>query len=324
MTRVVVLGGTGHIGGYLIPRLVAAGHEVVVLSRGKAEPYRPHAAWRAVTAVSADRDEEERTGAFGARLRQLAPEVVIDLICFRPDSARQLVEALHGRIQHFLHCGTIWVHGASTQVPATEDLPRRPFGEYGVAKAEIESYLLDQARRHGFPVTLLHPGHICGPGWPPVNPAGNLDLDVFRKLAAGEEVVLPNLGMETLHHVHADDVAQSFTAAMTHRSVALGESFHVVSPAALTLRGYAEAVASWYGQEARLSYLGWEQWRETVDADSAALTWDHIAHSPNAAIGKARRLLEFQPRYSSLEAIHEALEWLAARDDLPALNPNSP
>lgn len=28
MTHVVVLGGTGHIGDYLVPRLVAAGHEV--------------------------------------------------------------------------------------------------------------------------------------------------------------------------------------------------------------------------------------------------------------------------------------------------------
>jgi uncharacterized protein YbjT (DUF2867 family) len=38
--RVVVIGGTGHIGSYLTPRLVAAGHDVVVLSRGERQPYR--------------------------------------------------------------------------------------------------------------------------------------------------------------------------------------------------------------------------------------------------------------------------------------------
>ncbi len=59
-----------------------------------------------------------------------------------------------------------------------------------------------------------HPGHIVGPGWIPINPAGHLNPEVFTRLAHGQEVVLPNLGMETLHHVHADDVAQSFTAAM--------------------------------------------------------------------------------------------------------------
>jgi nucleoside-diphosphate-sugar epimerase len=318
MTHVVVLGGTGHIGGYLVPRLVAAGPEVTVLTRGKASPYRPDGAWSAVTTVVADRDEEERAGTFADRVRALEPDVVIDLICFTLDSARRLVEALEGRVRHFLHCGTVWVHGPSVEVPTTEEAPRRPFGDYGVQKAEIEAYLLDRAHRTGFPATVLHPGHISGPGWVPINPAGNLELDVYRKLAAGEQVALPNLGLETLHHVHADDVAQSFTAAMANRSVAVGESFHVVSPAALTLRGYAEAVAGWYGREANLTFLPWEDWRATVEPQAASATWDHIAHSPNASIAKAVRLLDFRPRYSSLQAVREAIEWLVARGDLPA------
>jgi len=319
MTHVVVLGGTGHIGGYLVPRLVAAGADVTVLTRGKASPYRSDGTWSKVTTVVADRTEEEAAGTFGQRVRDLEPDVVIDLICFTVDSARHLVEALRGRVRHFLHCGTIWVHGPSVVVPTTEDVARRPFGDYGVHKAEIETYLLDQAHRHGFPATLLHPGHISGPGWVPINPAGNLDLDVYHRLATGDEVTLPNLGLETLHHVHADDVAQSFTAAMVNRSVAVGESFHVVSPAAVTLRGFAESVAGWYGQEANLTFLPWERWRETVDPDAARLTFDHIAHSPNSSIAKARRLLDYQPRYSSLEAVREALEWLATHDRVPKL-----
>src|ERR1044071_863041 len=55
MTHVVVLGGTGHIGGYLVPRLVAAGHEVTVLTRGKATPARQGGAWA--------RGRPERAGA---------------------------------------------------------------------------------------------------------------------------------------------------------------------------------------------------------------------------------------------------------------------
>lgn len=318
MTHVVVLGGTGHIGGYLVPRLVAAGHDVTVLTRGKSTPYRSDGAWSSVTTVVADRDEEEAAGTFAGRVRDLEPDVVIDLICFTLDSARHLVEALDGRVRHFLHCGTIWVHGPSVEVPTTEEAPRRPFGDYGVQKAEIEAYLLDRAHRHGFPATILHPGHISGPGWVPINPAGNLELDVYRRLATGERVTLPNLGLETLHHVHADDVARSFTAAMANRSVAVGESFHVVSPAALTLRGYAEIVAGWYGRDADLAFLPWERWRETVEPHAAAATWDHIAHSPNASIAKAVRLLDFRPRYSSPQAIRDALESLVARGDLPA------
>jgi nucleoside-diphosphate-sugar epimerase len=242
--------------------------------------------------------------------RQLKPDVVVDMICFTLESARQITEALTGQVQHFLHCGTIWIYGSSVQVPATEQQPRRPFGEYGIQKAAIEVYLLDQARRHGFPVTLLHPGHIVGTGWAPVNPAGNFNPKVFEKLAHGEELALANLGMETVHHVHADDVAQIFMKAMANRSTAVGESFHVVSPAALSLRGYAESVAGWFGQPANLRFLPWETWRTTVSTEDADATWDHIAHSPNASIAKAQRLLDYRPRYSSLQAVYESVQWL--------------
>ena len=308
--RVVIIGGSGHVGTYLVPRLVEAGHEVIAISRGQREPYQPHAAWRAVQHVTLDRAAEEAAGSFGSRVRALQPDVVVDMICFRLASARHLVEALHGHVQHFLHCGTIWVHGPSVVAPTTEDQPRHPFGDYGVQKAAIEAYLLDQARRCGFPATVLHPGHIVGPGWRPVNPAGNFNPQVFARLARGEEVALPNLGMETVHHVHADDVAQAFMQALAHWSTSVGQSFHVVSPAALTLRGYAEATAAWFGQTAALRFLPWEEWRATVSEEEARATWDHIAHSPNCSIAKAERLLDYRPRYSSLQAVYEALMWL--------------
>jgi len=308
--RVVIVGGSGHVGTYLVPRLVAAGYEVINVSRAQREPYQAHGAWRAVQRVNANREEEDAQGVFGPRLRDLEPDIVIDMICFTLASAQHIVECLRGQVQHFLHCGTIWSMGHSLEVPATEDTPRQPFGDYGIQKSAIQDYLLDQARRHGFPATVLQPGHIVGTGWIPINPAGNLDPEVFTRLARGDQVSLPNLGLETLHHVHADDVAQSFMQAMANHSLSVGEAFHVVSPAALTLRGYAERVAAWFGQPARLKFLPWEEWRQTVSEEHAAQTWDHIAHSPNASIAKARRLLDYQPRYSSLQAIYESLQWL--------------
>lgn len=308
--RIVIIGGSGHVGTYLVPRLVAAGHEVIALSRGRSEPYRPHAAWQSVQQLTVDREDMEAEGTFGDYVANLEPDVVIDMICFTLPSAQQIVEALHGRVQHFLHCGTIWVHGPTISPPITEEQPRRPFGEYGIQKSEIEAYLLDQARRHGFPSTVLHPGHIVGPGWPPLNPAGHFNPRVFTSLARGEELALPNFGLETVHHVHADDVAQAFAQALTHWSGAVGESFHVVSPAALSLRGYAEAMAVWFGQPARLRFVPWEEWRTGVSETEASATYDHIAHSPCCSIAKAERLLEYRPRYTSLQAVQESVAWL--------------
>ena len=305
--RTVIIGGKGHVGTYLTPRLVEAGHEVLCITRGQREPYLPHAAWKQVQQVQLDRAAEEAAGAFGARVRDLKPDIVIDMICFTLASAQQLVEALRGQVQHFLHCGTMWVHGPSAQVPTTETQPRKPFGEYGIQKAAIEAYLLREARASGFPATALHPGHIVGQGWAPLNPAGHFNPQVFARIARGEELILPNLGQETVHHVHADDVAQSFMQAIAHWSSAVGESFHVVSPQALSLRGYAEAMYAWFGQPARLAFAPWDEWRKGVTAQEAAATWDHIAHSPNGSIAKAERLLEYSPRYSSLGAVQESV-----------------
>jgi nucleoside-diphosphate-sugar epimerase len=304
--RVVIIGGTGHVGTYLVPRLVESGYEVICISRQVSKPYHGNEAWKMVKQVVIDRKAADAKHEFGGRVLELDPDIVIDMICFTLESAKDLVEALVGKVQCFLHCGTIWVHGYSEQVPTREDQIRRPFGSYGINKAAIEAYLISEARA-GFPATILHPGHIVGPGWHPVNPAGNLNPEVFESLQSGKELFLPNLGMETLHHVHADDVALAFCRALQNWPGAAGQSFHIVSEQALTLRGYAESIATWFGQEPNLQFLPWEQWKKTVGQRDAELTWDHIAHSPNCSIEKASDLLNYRPRYTSLQAVQESL-----------------
>ncbi len=309
MARVVVIGATGHIGTYLVPRLVRAGHETVAVSRGERAPYHDAAEWRAVQRVSADRDADEAAGVFGERIAALRPDAVVDLICFTPASAEHLVDALRPSRPLLLHCGTIWVHGRSARVPVTEDEPRTGYGEYGSAKVAIEESLQRETRAGGVPSVVLHPGHICGPGWPVITPAGNLDADVWRQLASGEPVVLPALGLGVLNHVHADDVAQAFERALT-RAEAIGGSFHVTAEQAMTCRGLAEGVAAWFGREAALELVDWDAFERPVGAEHAVATREHVDRSIAASIGRARTVLGYAPRYSSLEALRESVRWL--------------
>jgi nucleoside-diphosphate-sugar epimerase len=119
--------------------------------------------------------------------------------------------------------------------------------------------------------------------------------------------------METMHHVHADDVAQIFIKAIANWSASVGEAFHAVSPAAVTLRGFAEAMAAWFGVEPNLVFVPWQEWKaRQTSAEDAEATWQHIAHSPNCSIAKAERLLGYRPRYSSLQAVQESVAWLMA------------
>src|SRR5690349_14726545 len=315
MSRVVVIGATGHIGSYLVPRLVRAGHEVIAMSRGEREPYHPSAQWASVSRVTVDGDAEDAAGTFGDRIAALAPDVVIDMICFTAGSAQQLVDALRPSRPLLVHCGTIWVHGPAARVPVTEDEPRTAYGEYGTGKAEIEALLLRETVAGGVPSVILHPGHISGPGWPVINPAGNLDPAVWTQLATGKPLALPDLGLGVLHHVHADDVAQAFERAMT-RPAAIGASFHVVAEQAMMLRGLAAGVAAWFGREPVLDLVDWPEFERRVGAGHAGATREHVARSIAASIDRARPVLGYAPRYSSLDALHEAAVWLAAHGEI--------
>jgi len=311
MSRVVVIGATGHIGTYLVPRLVDAGHEVTAVSRGTRGPYRTGPQWDAVTTVTADREAEDAAGTFGDRIAALRPEAVIDLICFTRASARQLVAALRPARPLLVHCGTIWVHGRSLVVPVTEDEPRTAYGAYGTGKAEIEALLHAETRDGGVPAVVLHPGHISGPGWPVITPAGNLDPAAWTALATGQPLALPDNGLGVLHHVHADDVAQAFQLALS-RPEAAGRSFHVTAEQAMTQRGLAAGAAGWFGREPVLDLVGWDELTRLAGAGPAEVTREHVSRSITASIARAREVLGYAPRYTSLGALREAVAWLAA------------
>jgi nucleoside-diphosphate-sugar epimerase len=221
--RIVVIGGSGHVGSFLVPRLVRAGHEVVNLTRGARAPYVDDDAWSEVGQIRVDRAAEDAAGTFGKRVAGLEAEVVVDMICFTPESAEALVEALRGRSGHLVHCGTIWRYGPSVKQPMREDDTSPPFGDYGIQKAAIAELLAAETRSGGLVTTVLQPGHISGPGWPPIGPLGNLDPDVWYAVSADQEVAIPGVGAELMHHVHADDVAQAFQLAIEQRDAAVAQ-----------------------------------------------------------------------------------------------------
>lgn len=321
--RVVVTGGTGHIGSFLVPRLVRAGHEVTVISRGAAAPYTGTPEWEQVRMVKADREQEDARGTFARTVLDSRPEAVIDLVCFTEDSARSLVEGLRGEIAHLVHCGSIWRCGPSRTLPITEEHAERdaepPTDEYGIQKAAIARLLAAETAGGGLVTTSLHPGHIVGPGWEPIGPLGSLDPGVWRTIAAGEVLRIPGTGTEMMHHVHADDVAQAFEKALAHREAAAGQDMNIVAPNAFSVRGYAQVAAGWFGQDqARLETVGWEAFRAGTTEEFADHSWGHLHRSQVFSIRKAEELIDFRPAWRVEDAVLESLHRLQDEGRLDA------
>lgn len=317
--RVVVVGATGHVGGYLIPELVAAGHDVVAVSRNATPRYRQHEAWGEVEHVVLDRDSAEEAGSFAEDIARLNADVVVDMICFTPESAAHLIEGLRGRVARLIMCSTIWVKGRLEAVPADEDVVSEPWGDYGVNKAAIEELLrLESLRVDGLPSTVIRPGQICGPGWPVINPQGHGGLDVWETLAAGEPLPLPNFGLETLHHVHASDVAQVFQLAVEREVAPRFDVFNAVAPSASNLRGLAAAISKRFGREVTYDFMPFESFRERVTPQQASTCFEHITRSHVMSIERAKNELGYRPRFTAEEAVASSVGWLCSSGGLSA------
>ena len=69
-------------------------------------------------------------------------------------------------------------------------------------------------------------------------------------------------------------------------------------------------MAAWFGREASLQFIPYEEWAKTVAPADAAATLEHISRSPNASMEKARHLLGFVPHFSAFDAVQAAVTWL--------------
>ena len=306
--KVIVIGATGHIGTYLVPMLIHGGHEVTGITRGMAKPYEDDAAWEKVNAVQMDRTKELD---FAVKIAEMKPEVVVDLINFDIKDTDAMVMALKKtQCCHYLFCSSCWAHGRAEVLPFNpDDEKKEPLDEYGKQKFQSELYLKERYRREGFPATIIMPGQISGPGWTIMNPWANKTVLPFQKMADGEELLLPNFGMETLHHVHGYDVAQCFFKAIEHREQALGETFHAVSGGSITLYGYAKLMYDFFGKEPRIGFLPWKEWCDYVgDPKECEDTYYHIARSGFYSIEKEEKLLDYYPKFTNTETIKIAVQ----------------
>ena len=110
MMKVAVIGGTGLMGPFLLPRLTAAGLSVTCINRHGTSP--------STAAVSCDRRDKS---AIKAVLRDLAPQVIIDMVPYTRKDAEILCEAVGSPADiHVIAISSIDVYQAYGRIHRTE------------------------------------------------------------------------------------------------------------------------------------------------------------------------------------------------------------
>jgi nucleoside-diphosphate-sugar epimerase len=312
--KVLVIGGTGHTGGYLVRDLVAAGHEVVTVSRGRTSPYLEGPFWNAVRRVTLDRREGEQDGRLGELLVEVEPEAVVDITCYEPESAEQLVALLAGKIGHVVHVGTAWVHGEADEIPTPETWRGRPLNDYARKKLAIQDFYLQAFEQAGFPVTIVNPTQITGPGKMFVTPEGDKDVGYLDRMRAGEEVPLPAFGRPLVQHVHPRDVAQVMRRALEQRNAATGQVYNASSARAMTYHGLFRLLRDRFGSDCTSRPMSLKDYQDEFGPNETVR--QHMIQPCCVDIRKAADQLGYEPAYTAAEAVLEALEDLVTRDEL--------
>src|SRR3712207_3141738 len=114
--RILVIGGTGFIGRFLVPQLGGRGHEVAVLPR-------PGSAKRLPDGARPIRGNRHALAESADALRAFAPDVVVDLILSSGRQAEALVQLFRGHAGRVVVASSMDVYRATGVLHGLEDGP---------------------------------------------------------------------------------------------------------------------------------------------------------------------------------------------------------
>ena len=146
--RILVIGGSGFIGRFLVRQLVDDGHEIAVLQRpGSTKPLPD-----GVRPIRGNRHELTESAS---ALRAFAPEVVVDLILSSGRQAATLMDVFRGHAARVVAASSIDVYRAMDVVHRKEDGPPEtlPLREDSALRTKLHPYPPDvvNALREVFP-----------------------------------------------------------------------------------------------------------------------------------------------------------------------------
>ena len=246
--RIFVIGGTGFISTRLVDMLLSSGHQVDMLTRGIAGPVTQNR--KGLKHITGNRDSEHdlRNAVAGQNY-----DAVYDMIAYEAEQAELAVSVFKGKTARFIHCSTISVYMISneTNCPITVDQddlpvmpfwPQNPFGmDYGIKKRQCESVLWQHHDMKKFPVTVLRPTYVSGPGDP-----ARRDYFWIQRMMDGGPLLVPGSGDVVFQQVYVDDVVRAF-AGMLDTETTKGKKYNVSAEDIYSLKEYLIRLAAILG-----------------------------------------------------------------------------
>ena len=288
MSRVLVLGGTGFVGGHVVARLCTAGHQVVVPTRRR-ERGQSLLLLPTVDVVQQDVHDPKSLEALVRRC-----DAVVNLVGILHEQGRETFDHAHVELARKVVTACLGsgvarlVHMSA--LAAAPDAPSRYLRSKGEAQALVEA--------SGLKWTVFRPSVIFG--------RGDSFLSLFARLVRWLPVVALAAPDARFQPVHVGDVAHCFAQAVGDDRTA-GQRYELCGPNAYTLRQLVAWVAETTGHVRPILGLGPAmsklQARVLELAPGKLMTRDNLASMsvPNVCSGPFPAVFGIEP--AALEAI---------------------
>lgn len=239
--NILIIGGTGFLSSRIAEKLLSKGHNITLLVRGKTKSKFVDS--KNLSFIYCDRNDKKILSELTSKHKY---DIVYDMIAYTENDSQTAVDVFNNKIGRFIHCSTISVYmlAKDVRLPVTEDqinLPlmepfyRSPFGwDYGINKIKCEDVLRKYHNYKSFPVSILRPTYISGPGDP-----SKRDFFWVERILDGKPLLVPGDGKFKFQEVFIEDAADAFCKVIeTDKSI--GEAYNVAAEEVFTLNEYLE------------------------------------------------------------------------------------
>ncbi len=321
--RVLVTGSEGSLMQWVIPKLVADGHEVTGVDNffryGRSERERDYEFVEGdltdeglVRSLVADKDVVIQAAAriFGVKGFHKYPADILsrDVLLHQ----HILWQAMQQQVEKVVYISSSMVYERCETVPSYEeevDEQRIPYTDYGLSKLMGERLCRAFEQQYGIDYTIWRPFNIITPLEEAEEEQGiaHVFADFIERLLVEGKNPLPILGdgEQVRCFTWIDDVA---SAIATHLDdpLASGETFNLGNPRPTTMKELARKIFD-LGKRKGFDIPG-----ETLEFDHKAVYADDVrVRVP--AIEKARRVLGWEPSISLDEALEICVERIVRR-----------
>lgn len=307
-SSILVTGGAGFIGSHLVDRLLKDGFNITVLddlSTGKLDNLASHKDKENFHFIRGDiRDSDlvkralkDVDAVFHAAALVSVSRSVEDPILTNEvnvtGTLNLLKACLDSNIKRFIFSSSTAIYGDTKTLPISEDIVPQPISPYAVSKLAAENYTQVFYEVYGLETVCLRYFNVYGPRQE-YGPYSGVITIFINRLKHGEPPIVYGDGEQTRDFVEVQDVVEANMLALRKRD-AVGQIFNIATGLPTTVNRLAELLQEIVG-------------RTELKPVHAKPRLGDIRYN-HADIGKARKILGYEPKVSLKAGLTRLVEW---------------